>query len=107
MDVSRGLSRRDFLRLAAGTTVAGGAALSLGARAAEAARPTVPLNAIGIQLYSVREQMALDFEGTLEAIAEIGYAKVEFAGLYGRTAEQVRTTIDSLGLMAPQAMRIC
>lgn len=108
MDMSRGFSRRDFLRLAAGATVAGGAALGLGARAAEAARPTVPLNRIGIQLYSVRDQMreppeGLGFEATLDAIAEIGYPEVEFAGLYGRTAEQARATIDSLGLKAPSS----
>ena len=106
MDVSRGLSRRDFLRLAAGATVVGGASLGLGARAAEAARAGrggVPLGKIGIQLYSVRDQMEADFEGTLAAIAGIGYAEVEFAGLYGRSAEQVRATIDGLGLKAPSS----
>lgn len=58
-------------------------------------------NQIGIQLYSVRDQMQLDFEGTLERIAEIGYKEVEFAGLYGRSPENVRAFIDSLGLRSP------
>ena len=106
MDVSRGLSRSDFLRLAAGATVVGGASLGLGARAAEAARAGrtgVPLDKIGIQLYTVRDQMQKDFEGTLAAIAGIGYAEVEFAGLFGRTPEQARATLNSVGLRAPSS----
>lgn len=45
---------------------------------------------IGIQLYSVRSDLANDFEGTLKAISEMGYDGVEFAGLYGKTPEQVK-----------------
>jgi sugar phosphate isomerase/epimerase len=103
METSRTLDRRDFLRLAAGTAVATSVSATLGARAAGAARRPrgqVPLDKIGIQLYMVRDQMARDFEGTLAAIAEIGYATVEFAGLFGRTPEQVLATIDGLGLKA-------
>ena len=39
---------------------------------------------IAIQLYSVRDDMAADFEGTLRKIKELGYDGVEFAGLFGR-----------------------
>ena len=35
----------------------------------------------GVQLYSVRTNLAEDFEGTLKAVAEMGYDGVEFAGL--------------------------
>ena len=103
METSRTLDRRDFLRLAAGTAVAASVSATLGARAAGAAKSTrgqVPLDKIGIQLYMVRDQMERDFEGTLAAIAGIGYATVEFAGLFGRTPEQARATIDGLGLQA-------
>lgn len=53
---------------------------------------------VGIQLYSVKEAMAKDFEGTLAAIKDMGYEYVEFAGYYGRTAEQIKETLDRLGL---------
>ena len=36
---------------------------------------------VGIQLYGVRNSMAMDFEGTVKAIAEMGYAE-------GRKAER-------------------
>lgn len=53
---------------------------------------------VGIQLYGVRESMSKDFEGTLRAIVEMGYEYVEFAGYYGRTSEQIREILGSLGL---------
>lgn len=45
---------------------------------------------IGLQLYSVRDNMAQDFEGTLKAVHDMGYDGVEFAGLYGKTPEEVK-----------------
>lgn len=45
---------------------------------------------LGVQLYSVRDDMAQDFEGTLKKVKEMGYEGVEFAGLYGKSAEEVK-----------------
>ena len=53
---------------------------------------------VGVQLYSVRNAMAEDFEGTLRKIKEMGYEYVEFAGYYGRSAEQIKALLDELGL---------
>lgn len=53
---------------------------------------------VGIQLYGVRETMKEDFEGTLKAIADMGYEYVEFAGYYGKTAEEIKAILDKLGL---------
>lgn len=53
---------------------------------------------VGVQLYSVRDDMEKDFYGTLKAIKEAGYDYVEFAGYYGYTAEQIRGMLDELGL---------
>ena len=53
---------------------------------------------VGVQLYSVKNAMAADFEGTLEKIAEMGYEYVEFAGYHGRTAEEIKAILDRLGL---------
>lgn len=53
---------------------------------------------IGLQLYSVREQLAQDFDKTLETVAKAGYAGVELAGLNNRPAEQVAQQLKDLGL---------
>jgi len=45
---------------------------------------------IGLQLYSVRDDCARDLPGVLKAIAKMGYTGVEFAGYYGRSAEDLR-----------------
>jgi len=55
---------------------------------------------IALQLYSVREDCARDLPGTLEAVADMGYDGVEFAGYYDRSAEQLRKMLDDLGLRA-------
>jgi len=53
---------------------------------------------IALQLYSVREECARDLPGTLEAVAKMGYEGVEFAGYYGRSAEELRKMLDNLRL---------
>lgn len=55
---------------------------------------------ISIQLFSVRDGMEKDFEGTLKAVSELGYSAVEFAGFFGHTAEQVNELLDKYGLKA-------
>lgn len=44
---------------------------------------------IGLQLYSVRQELDRDFEGTLAQVAKMGYQFVELAGLHGHTPEFV------------------
>jgi sugar phosphate isomerase/epimerase len=56
------------------------------------------LDKIGVQLYTVRVEMAKDFEGTLKKIAELGYDEVEFAGLFGRDPAKVKTLLAELNL---------
>jgi sugar phosphate isomerase/epimerase len=98
------LERRALLRGAALTAMGLGAAVVLpgtaSAGTATARGGHVPRSAISIQLYSLRSLLATDLEGTLAALAKIGYRKVELAGLYGRTAEQFRAILDRYGLKA-------
>jgi len=56
---------------------------------------------VGVQLYTVRDLMKNDFEGTIAKVAEVGYKEVEFAGYFGRTADQVRAVLEKNGLKAP------
>ena len=56
---------------------------------------------IGVQLYTVRDLMKDDFEGTIAKVAQIGYKEVEFAGYFGRTADQVKGVLAKNDLKAP------
>lgn len=58
---------------------------------------------ISLQLYTVREETARDMPGTLRRISEIGYPAVEFAGFGALSAEDLRNTLDDLGLRASGA----
>ena len=51
-----------------------------------------------LQLYSVRDQMEKDMEGTLKAVKEMGYDYVEFAGYFGKSAEEIRALLDKYSL---------
>lgn len=53
---------------------------------------------IGLQLYSIREDMEKDMDATLKKVKEIGYDYVEFAGYFGHSAEEVKAMLDKHGL---------
>ena len=53
---------------------------------------------IAIQLYTVRDNAAADFEGTLRAIKAMGYEGVEFAGLYGNSPAKIKALCEEIGL---------
>jgi len=55
----------------------------------------------GLQLYTVRDALAADPEGTLRSVAAIGYREVELAGLPGVTAQAMHTSLKRHGLDAP------
>jgi sugar phosphate isomerase/epimerase len=55
---------------------------------------------VAVQLWSVREEAKQDLPGTLKALAEMGYDGVEFAGYYGRSAEELKAFLDEFGLKA-------
>jgi sugar phosphate isomerase/epimerase len=82
-----------------------GAGPTTGAAAGAAANSAVggapaSTKLIGLQLYTVRDQLEKDFEGTIEKVAQIGYKNLEFAGYYNRRPEQVRALLDRLGLVS-------
>lgn len=97
------IDRRHFVKLSAGTALAGFMGMkTLGyGRGAWAARREI--DRIGVQLYSVRHLMEKDFEGTLEAVARIGFQEVEFHDYFGRSPQEVRALLARLGLDAPAA----
>jgi sugar phosphate isomerase/epimerase len=56
---------------------------------------------IGVQLYTVRDLLQRDFEGTLARIAAIGYRSVEFGGLEGPSPKETLAMLKRHGLTAP------
>lgn len=90
------LSRREFVG-----TVAAAAAATTVPRSLRAAGAAGRLDRIGLELYTVRNEMEKNVESTLERAAAIGYAEVEFAGYFKREPSALRATLDRLGLKSP------
>jgi len=68
--------------------------------------PFVPdrkIERLGLQLYTVRDLMKSNFEGTLAKVAGVGYKEVEFAGLFDHSPKNVRSMLDREGLKAPSS----
>lgn len=55
---------------------------------------------IGLQLFSIRYEMAKDVDSALKAVSEMGYDFVEPAGFWGKTAEEFKAILDKYNLKA-------
>lgn len=93
-----------LLGAAAAAATAGSARAATGSAASTSAetgqtRP-IPPSAIGMHLYTMRDPLARDFEGTLEKLAAIGYATVGVSGRHGHSAADIRRMLDATGLKA-------
>src|SRR5688500_12849524 len=58
---------------------------------------------IALQLYTLREDLAKDFAGTIKKVANIGYAGVETAGFPGTTPGEASKLFNDLGLAISSA----
>lgn len=90
------ITRRNFLK--AGAAVAALAVVPEGFATVLAKKE----KAIGLQLYSVREDLEKDFDGTMKAVVNIGYKRLEAAGynnrkFYGKTPAEMRKYVSDLG----------
>ncbi len=90
------LDRRRFLESAALSA----AAACLPATTARANPLGLPL---GLQLYSVRDQLKSNYEGTLKQVSALGFQEVEAAGFYDRSPAQVKAAMDAAGLRCVSA----
>jgi sugar phosphate isomerase/epimerase len=70
-------------------------------RSGEAAMAEHKIERLGLQLYTVRNEMGKDFEGTLAKVAAAGYREVEFAGYFDHAPKDVRAILDRHKLTAP------
>ena len=95
------LSRRKFL-VNSSLTLAGAMFFSNNIFANEKAKNTI----LGLQLYSVRDDMKRDPLGTLKKLSAMGYKNVEHANyidrkFYGYTATEFKKVLDDLGFKMP------
>src|SRR5690349_19114484 len=91
-------TRRDFVR-----TVAAAAATTPLLGRLDRLDVSAPrrLGSLGVQLYTVRDAMRRDVEGTLARVRNIGYREVETAGYFDRTPQQLKAALGNNGLTAP------
>ena len=54
---------------------------------------------IGLELFSVRHELAADMPGTLKAVAAMGYEGVEFFGNFTFTADEIKAALEAAGLV--------
>ena len=110
----KGASRRSLLRGAA-AGAAGAAALGVGLTAPASAATTasagqngngsrrpIQHDRISIQMYTLRAATATvaDADLVLTRLAQYGYERIELAGLLGRSAPELRSRLDDLGIRA-------
>jgi len=110
--------RRSFLTTLGGAALAasGISALACATKAATSggeSATTVPspasgtmgakIRPIGVQLYTVRDEMKRDVAATLARVAQIGYTEVEFAGYFDHSPADIRAMLDQNHLTAPSA----
>lgn len=86
-------SRRDFIKNTCATVVAGSLILPNILKAEK-------INTLGIQLWTVKDQMAIDAKKTLEKLANIGYKEIEtFGGDYFKMGpKELRKVVEGLGM---------
>jgi sugar phosphate isomerase/epimerase len=87
------MKRRTFI----GTSVAA----TLAAKTAFAGGMPKMVRPIGVQLYTVRDAMKSDFEGTIAKVAAVGYKEVEFAGYFDKSPKDIAAIVHKNGLTAP------
>ena len=92
------MNRRETIRY----LVAGGVAAAVLPGQALAAHHR-SVTRVGVQLFTVRDQMSKDVAATLAAVAEVGYQEVETAGTGNLDAVQFATALADAGLTAPAA----
>src|SRR6185369_16431050 len=99
------LSRRNFLAMSGAIPAAIAAQVSVNDSEAAPAAPEAAAARkypVGLELYSVRGELARDLPNTLKTVAKIGYEVVEFYSPYFKWtppyAKEVRTQMDDLGL---------
>ena len=81
------------------------ALLVLGCLALTSSKPgeSIPRKAVGLQLYSLRDQFKKDVAQTLDQVRAFGITNVELAGTYSLAPEKFKEQLDARGIKAISA----
>ena len=90
------MKRRDFLR----TTTLGVTVAAISSHLPESLFANPYGKPIGLQLYTLRDQLEKDVGGTIQQIAKIGYKDVEIYSLYGKSPAEFGKILNDNGITA-------
>ena len=62
---------------------------------------------VALQLYTVRDDLAEDFNGTLAKVKEMGYEGVELSGLNGADPVKVKEMLDAAEVIVTSSGTLC
>jgi len=100
-------SRRDFLRISASGALGAFTLSQYGCKNTAPAPVTAPVDlksfGIGLQLYTIRDAMGTDVQGSLKKVSDMGYKNLELASytdgkFYGFSPEEFRKMVSDLGM---------
>ena len=100
-------NRRDFIKTTSILTAGAILLPQLSCKSGKnIAKGKTPGKVIGLQLYTLRDQLPKDLEGTLKKVAEIGYKNVEGYDyknrlILGKTPVEFRKIVEDLGMKLP------
>lgn len=95
------MDRRNFLK---GSSVGFGGAILLSNKTVSGKIFAAKyLKKIGLQLYTVRNELQNSFEETLRKVAALGINEVEFAGYFGQKPETIKSLLKRFDLASPSA----
>lgn len=97
------MKRRIFLTQ---TAMAAGAMILPGCNSMRAGRPDPKGPAIGLQLYTVRDEVSNGIDGLIKKIAELGYTHLETYGynegsFFGKSPKEFRNLLYDHGMLTP------
>jgi sugar phosphate isomerase/epimerase len=90
------MNRRDFLR----TTSRGAAVVAISGQLPKSLFANPYGKPIGLQLYTLRDQLDKDVAGTIRQVAEIGYKDVEIYSLYKKSPAEFAKILQDHGVAA-------
>ncbi len=109
--IGSGVSRRQFIKYSSGLLAAMSAPAVLADTSLAnghggdkgAMMKSMHNNAVGLQLYTLRDIMKVSVPATLKLVADVGYTEMEFAGYFDHSAKEIKQLLDENGLTAPSA----
>ena len=90
------MNRRDFLR----STAVGGTLAAMSGPLGQFAFASPYEKPVGLQLYTLRDQLEKDVAGTIQQVAKIGYRDVEIYSLYGKSPAEFKKILSDNGITA-------